>query len=110
MTDLSPEDEQRVREKIAQRRRQIIVHSTLYYAMNESTIPDERFDRFAKHLIKLQQAFPEISEQVEYMRDEFRGYDVPTGFHLPHDDPQALAVARWLLWYRDKAPDEPARL
>ena len=101
MMDLSPEEEQRVREKINQRRRQIMVHSTLYYAMDAAVIPDERFDKFAKHLIKLQETFPEISEQVEYMRDEFRGYDVPTGFHLPHNEPYAVAIAHWLLrWHR----------
>lgn len=88
-------------EKIQQRRRQIIVHSILYYDFNENTIPDATYDKFGRELIQLQKDYPEVSEKVLYHREAFKKYTSSTGFDLPRDDPRDQATARWLLQRRD---------
>lgn len=89
-------------ELIHRRRRQVLVHSILYYALDASTVSDATFDAWAHELADLQAKHPEISEGVAYMRDAFRGYTGDTGHHLPLKDPRATAVARDLLHYSER--------
>ena len=41
-----------VRERIAQRRRQILVHSIIYYRFNENIITDHTWAEWAKELVQ----------------------------------------------------------
>lgn len=86
-----------VAELIHRRRRQVLVHSILYYRLGESIVPDGTFDRWARELAALQRAHPETSEGVEYMLDAFRDYTGETGYHLPLADERATRVARHLI-------------
>lgn len=99
--DYAPEtltnEEKRIWELIHQRRRQILVHSTLYYRLDKSIISDNQFDSWAYELAELQRANPEISRKVEFHRRAFEGFDGTTGFDLPIEDPYALRKALELL-------------
>lgn len=89
-------DRKDLAELIHRRRRQVLVHSILYYRLDASYIPDATFDAWAHELADLQKSHPEVSEGVDYMRDAFRGFTGDTGHHLPLDDPRALNVAHHL--------------
>jgi hypothetical protein len=86
----------RIRELIHRRRRQVLVHSILYYRYDSPLISDATFDSWARELAALQKAHPELAEEVAYMRERFRGFTGNTGYDLPLGDPAAVAVA-WRL-------------
>ncbi|MGG2028041.1 hypothetical protein AB1282_20280 [Gottfriedia sp. S16(2024)] len=50
---------QTIREKIQQRRLQILVHSYIYYQLNGSIIEDSTWDRWAKELVELTESYPD---------------------------------------------------
>jgi len=53
-------------ELITRRTKQLIVHSYLYYRLNESKIPDSTFDHWCDELVKLQAKYPEIAKKNPY--------------------------------------------
>lgn len=75
-----------IEEIINQRRRQIIVHSFLYYRMNISIIDDYKFDMFAKELAELQEKYPDIASKCVF-NEVFIGFDGSSGFDLDMSDP-----------------------
>lgn len=87
-------------EVINQRRRQIIVHSVLYYRMNTNIVSDHDFDRWCNELVSLQLTYPtESKEGVFY--EEFKDFDGTTGFHLS-DNVWGIGKAQQLLQYHRK--------
>lgn len=86
-----------VEELILRRRRQVLVHSILYYKMNTNLIPDAVYDGWAQELAELQRQHPEASERVDYHCDAFTGFTGETGFDLPLHDPDANHVASYLM-------------
>lgn len=82
-----------IAELIHRRRRQILVHSILYYRLGASTLDDSTFDVWARELARLQKENPEISESVEYMREDFADFAGETGFHLALMDERATSIA-----------------
>lgn len=86
-----------VAELIHRRRRQVLVHSIIYYRLDTSILSDSQFDNWARELAQLQKDHPEVSESVEYMRDEFRDFAGETGHHLPLMDERASNIANLLL-------------
>lgn len=84
--------EQTTLERINQRRRQLLVHSYLYYRLNMSTISDHQYDSFALDLIRLQTEHTEIAEEGIYP-DEFRGFSMGDSYALPLGDPRVQDMA-----------------
>lgn len=82
---------------IERRRRQILVHSILYYNLNATLIPDHVYDAWAQELIRLQTDYPDIAAHVGYHDEAFQNFTSSTGFDLPLDDVRANRVARDLL-------------
>ncbi len=97
-----------VAELIHRRRRQIMVHSVLYYRLNAAYLDDATFDRWAQELAHLQSSHPEVSERVTYMVDAFRNFTGETGYHLPLHDMATLRVAQQLGRQYDTIPPPQA--
>lgn len=70
-------------EKIDYAARYIILHSIIYYELNESVISDRQFDKKARALVKLMNRYPEETENSEYYRAIY-DFDGSTGFLLYH--------------------------
>lgn len=81
---------------IARRRRQLIVHSVIYYKLGESIIGDYDWSMWAKELVELQEQYPNIAKTCPYA-EAFEGFDGSTGMDLPLDDPWAIKKAHELL-------------
>ena len=79
-------------EKIRQRRNQMLVHSYLYYVMDENIVDDGKWQQWADELVELQK-----QEKVIGFYDEaFADWDGSTGCDLPQD-PWIVRRCEWLL-------------
>ena len=74
-------DVQTLSEKIRQRRIQMLVHSYLYYILDENVISDEKWQQWADELAALQKQKMEIG----FYDKEFADWNGSTGMHLPQD-------------------------
>lgn len=87
-------------ELINRRRRQIVLHSYIYYCMNDNIVTDSVYDAWCNELVKLQKENPEESKAVEYFYKEFKEFDGSTGFHLANLDnsshDRALRLMRYI--------------
>lgn len=83
-------------ELISRRRRQILVHSVIYYNYDESIISDSTWAKWAEELEELQELYPEIAT-VSPLAAEFNGFEHSSGFDLPLDNEWAVGVAKYLL-------------
>lgn len=90
-----------IAELINRRRRQILVHSVIYYRMNDNLITDAQWAQWAVELEDLQSRYPDIAEKCPYA-EEFKGFDHSTGYNLPLDDSWAVNKARQLLAWSGK--------
>lgn len=90
-TTLSP------RRKIKQRRSQMLVHSFIYYVLDDSLVSDDTWQKWANDLVELQKEYP---RPIKFYDDEFKDWDGSTGCHLPIDH-WVQKVANRLVYYRD---------
>lgn len=90
-----------IRSLIQRRRMQLLVHSAIYYAYNESIVTDEQWKNWALELERLQKDYPEEANAAPYA-DAFRTFDHSTGYDLPYRDHAVMAKAIWLLRIRDQ--------
>lgn len=67
---------------IKRRRAQMLVHSYLYYRMDESIVSDDTWQKWADELTKLQNDNPKCCK-IKYYDSEFVDWDGSTGMHLP---------------------------
>ncbi|MDF3255019.1 MULTISPECIES: DNA ligase LigA-related protein [Bacillus] len=91
-------------ELIGRRRRQILVHSFLYYQLNENIIADYTFDLWSKELVQLQEKYPEESEKAVYYA-EFTKFDGSSGYDLPYSLPEIQSTGYKLLEYHKRGRD-----
>lgn len=98
-----------IAELLNRRRRQILVHSVIYYKMNDNLISDSTWSRWATELEELQAKYPNIAAKVPYA-EEFREFDHSTGMNLPLDDPWAINKARQLLTLKRKVAYEQLKI
>lgn len=82
--------------KIQQRRYQVLVHSLMYYELDINLVSDAQWMAWAKELVELQAANPNIASRVIFA-DAFNSFDGSTGFNLPYCDEQVVNIAYRLL-------------
>lgn len=88
-------------ELINRRRRQVLVHSIIYYRFNENLVSDHQWSEWAKELDELQRRYPDISNKCPYAK-EFADFDPSTGYNLPLHDSWGVNKALQLLNTRKK--------
>ena len=88
--------EEALYELISRRRRQILVHSIIYYRLNENVVTDAVWASWAVELEGLQKRYPEIAAKAPYA-DGFADFDHSSGYNLPLGDPSAVAAAHYIL-------------
>lgn len=76
---------QTIEEKIKQRRLQILVHSYIYYVLNDNIVSDQTWSKWAKELVQLQKKYPNKSKKIIY-HDQFIEFDGSTGMDFVYDD------------------------
>lgn len=86
-----------IKELITRRRRQILVHSAIYYRLNSSIIEDHTFDKWCNELVELQEKHPEIASECPY-NVSFHDFEGQTGYDLRElGKHEIMATARALI-------------
>jgi hypothetical protein len=88
---------QTIQEKIKQRRRQMLVHSYLYYEKDVNIVSDAQWSKWAMELVELQKKYPKESAEVEEW-SQFRNWDGNSGAGLKFSE-NIKSVAERLLYY-----------
>ena len=97
-----PQKESRsIPEIIKQRRAQMLVHSCIYYELDDNIVSDHQWQKWADELEKIQKEHPEHIN-IKFYDLYFKDWTGATGAHLPHRDPWVMRKARHLLMLRDK--------
>ena len=65
--------------------RKIIVHSYIYYELNNTVISDREYDALCKKLVALKNEYPDLWRTSEYYKQFGEDYNGATGFTLYHD-------------------------
>ena len=89
-------EELKIAEKIQQRRLQMLVHSYIYYDLNDNLVSDNKWAEWANELKDLQETYPEIAKTVPYGRG-FENWDASTGAFLPYTHLKIVSIANQLL-------------
>ena len=76
---------QTIPEKIKQRRAQMLIHSCIYYELNDNIVSDHQWQAWAFELEELQKKHPEHMN-IGFYDKYFQDWDGATGNHLPHRD------------------------
>lgn len=64
---------------IAKRRRQMLIHSFIYYELNDNIITDELWTRWAQQLARVQNKY---GKRIGFFDKLFADWDGSTGHHL----------------------------
>ena len=94
--DIFSGEELKIAEKIQQRRLQMLVHSYIYYRMDDNIVTDHQWSAWAVELAELQNKYPNIEKQVPF-RKGFEDWDGSSGAFLPLNEPWIKTKARKLL-------------
>lgn len=84
-----------VAEKIQRRRLQLLVHSYIYYQLDQNIVSDSTWSKWAKELAELQAKYPNMSKRIPYAK-EFADWDGSTGAFLEFDDATVQRAERLL--------------
>ncbi len=68
--------------KISYLQRHVIIHSLLYYELNESVISDKEFDSISKQLVKMQRDVSREDFQNSQYYYCLKDFDGSTGFYI----------------------------
>ena len=78
----------------------MLIHSCIYYRLNDNYVSDDTWSEWAFELSELQDKYPKISEKVT-LYEYFKDWDGSSGAFLPLDLPWVVKKAQDLLAYRD---------
>ena len=76
---------QTLSEKIRQRRHQMIIHSYIYYHLDDNIVSDDKWQQWANELALLQNENPDDC-QLDFYDEEFIDWDGTSGAFLPLKD------------------------
>lgn len=89
------------KERIEYLRKKLLVHSIIYYRLNESIITDNKWAEWAVELERLTRDYPHIAQNA-FLAKEFKDFDHSTGYNLPLETPWAVQKAMDLVEYYTK--------
>ncbi len=90
------------KQELKRLRSQMLIHSCLYYELNETVIDDHTWQRWANNLAKLQNFLQSkgVTYNIQWYDEAFVGWDGSTGYHLPRDG-WIIGKCYQLLRYRE---------
>lgn len=88
--------------KIRQRRSQMLVHSRIYYVLDENIISDNLWQKYANELTFIQEKYPKYCK-IGFFDREFATWNGDTGAMLPLHDPYVVSKTQQVIdqWYKE---------
>lgn len=80
-----------IKEYIHRKRRQMIIHSIIYYRMDENVITDDTWQCWANELAAVQKHYP-YHCNIGFHDELFKGWDGSTGMHLDLQEYYGVAL------------------
>jgi hypothetical protein len=99
--NLAPADVEWIKKRIEYLRKKLLVHSIIYYRLDENLISDEKWAEWALELEQLTKEYPHIAQNI-FLAKEFKDFDHSTGYNLPLETPWAVQKAMDLVEYYKK--------
>lgn len=90
---------QTIEEKIKQRRTQMLIHSYLYYELDDIIVDDDTWQKWANELKDLQKK----TKKIGFYDREFKDWNGDSGAFLPKDDYVASKAFYILNLYKGKS-------
>ena len=90
-----------IKTKIRQRRAQMLIHSCIYYEMDDNIVSDHRWQTWADELEQLQKDNPHCCT-INFFDREFANWNGATGNHLPHRHPWVFSKANYIVMIHRK--------
>ena len=87
----------------------LLVHSCIYYELNQNIISDKKWDSLARELVSLQKDYPDLSEEVVWY-EAFKDWDASTGAFLPLKDEWVMRKSKQLLKLFGKSYNEERKV
>ena len=91
-----------IKSKIRQRRSQMLVHSRIYYLMDENIVSDDQWQKWANELADLQNKYPQHCK-INFFDREFATWNGDSGAFLPLKDPYVVNKTQQVIdqWYKE---------
>lgn len=93
---------------IKRRRYQLLIHSCIYYELDQNVISDSQWNKWSEELVELQRKNPELSNQVE-LAEYFKDWDGSTGAFLPISEEWVIDKAKRVLHLSKNKPKKPRK-
>ena len=102
LTNSKKELKTKIQSKIRQRRSQMLVHSRIYYILDENIVSDDKWQQWANELRDLQKQYPEYCK-IGFFDKEFSDWNGDTGAMLPLKDPYVVRKTQQVIdqWHRE---------
>jgi len=91
-----------IKSKIRQRRSQMLVHSRIYYVLDENIVSDDTWQKWANELTELQNKYPKQCK-IDFFDREFATWNGDSGAFLPLYDPYVVNKTQQVIdqWYKE---------
>ena len=94
-------DKDKIKSLIKRRRAQLLIHSAIYYDLNDNIVSDDTWQSWAEELTVLQRDNPDCCT-LKYFDYDFSDWDGTTGAMLQYRHPMIYQKAIALLEYHNK--------
>lgn len=84
---------------IIRRRRQILVHSYLYYVLDTNIIDDCTWSKWGQQLVDISEAYPDIANCCEFA-DDFESFDGSTGAFFDWNSEDMIGIIQTAMWLK----------
>jgi hypothetical protein len=95
LTQSKQELKAKVQSKIRQRRSQMLVHSYIYYVLDDNIVSDDKWQQWANELRDIQKEYPEYCK-INFFDREFSTWNGDSGAFLPLKDPYVIRKANYI--------------
>ena len=101
-TDQKPLNKAEVQSKIRQRRSQMLVHSRIYYVLDENIVSDDKWQQWANELRDIQEQYPQWIN-IDFYDRAFATWNGDSGAFLPLNDPYVVNKTQQVInqWYKE---------
>ena len=98
-------NEEKILSDILRLERMFLVHSFLYYKLDQSILPDANYDILCKNIFSILREHPDIAVTTKYYEICFQCGDTGSGYYI-QNYPSEIITAAFHVLYQQRKPSE----